>query len=135
MIRSYTKLVSFRTFEERYNYLRVNASIGIETFGFDRWLNQMFYTSREWRHVRQVVIARDRGCDLGIEDYQLWDRVAIHHLNPMTVSQIESGDPSITDPEFLISVSIGTHNAIHFGKACPKGPPVIERRPGDTKLW
>lgn len=135
MIRTYTELVRLKTFEERYAYLRVHSSIGIATFGFDRWLNQAFYTSREWRQVRNAVIARDLGCDLGVEDYPLWGRTAIHHLNPMTVAQVESGDPAILDPEFLITVSATTHNAIHFGKECPTKPAVIERRPGDTKLW
>ncbi len=135
MTRNYTELSRLVTFEERYAYVRVNSSIGIATFGFDRWLNQAFYTSREWRHARNVVIARDRGCDLGIEDYPLWDRIAIHHLNPITVQELEAGDPAVLDPEYLISVSHATHNAIHFGKDMPRRPAVIERRSGDTKLW
>jgi hypothetical protein len=135
MPKNYTELSRLVTFEERYAYVRVSSSIGIATFGFDRWINQAFYTSREWRHVRQVVIARDRGCDLGVEDYPLFDRIAIHHLNPITVSEVTSGDPVILDPEYLISVSHETHNAIHFGKDCPVKPTVVVRRPGDTKLW
>jgi hypothetical protein len=135
MIRTYTELARITTFEERYAYVRVPSSIGLATFGFDRWLNQAFYTSREWRHVRQAVIARDRGCDLGVEDYPLWDRITIHHLNPIKVEELESGDPAILDPEFLISVSNPTHNAIHFGKEVPKRFTVVERRPGDTRLW
>lgn len=135
MIRTYTELARITTFEERYAYVRVPSSVGLATFGFDRWLNQAFYTSREWRHVRQAVIARDRGCDLGVEDYPLWDRITIHHLNPISVGEVESGDPAILDPEFLISVSNPTHNAIHFGKEAPKRFAVIERLPGDTRLW
>lgn len=135
MIRSYTQLSQLKTFEERFNYVRVSASIGVATFGFDRWLNQAFYTSREWRHVRQDVIARDRGCDLGIEDFPLWDRIAIHHLNPISVRELNEGDPAILDPEYLISVAHDTHNAIHFGKEAPVKNRIVTRHPGDTKLW
>lgn len=135
MIRTYKELSRLVTFEERFAYLRIHASIGVATFGFDRWLNQQFYTSREWRQVRQIVIARDRGCDLGIDDYPLLNRMAIHHLNPITVEQLEAGDSAVIDPENLITVSVNTHNAIHFGRELPAKPAVIERRPGDTKLW
>lgn len=133
--RSYRELITIQSFEERYAYLRVNSSIGIATFGFERWLNQDFYTSREWREVRQEVIARDRGCDLGVEGYELWDRPTIHHMNPITAQQVENGDPAILDPEFLILVSHRTHNAIHFGSDSQLVKPLVERRPGDTKLW
>lgn len=135
MIRTYSELAKLVTFEERYAYLRVHSSIGIATFGFDRWLNQAFYTSSQWRHARQVVIARDEGCDLGVRDYPLWDRIAIHHLNPITVQELEAGDPAVLDPEYLISASRTTHNAIHFGKECPTNSAITARVPGDTKLW
>jgi hypothetical protein len=135
MIRSYTELSRLTTFEERYDYLRVHSSIGIPTFGFDRWLNQKFYTSREWRHVRDQVIVRDGGCDLGLTDYPLFNRIAIHHMNPITVQELEEGDAAILDPEYLISVSLTTHNAIHFGEECPNRNVVVVRSPGDTKLW
>jgi len=123
------------SFEDRYRYLRVSAEVGIATFGYERWLNQAFYTSVQWRQVRQEVIARDRGCDLGVEGYEIFDRIVIHHMNPMLVSDITSGNEAILDPEFLISVSLRTHNAIHYGdeKVLPK--PLVRRSPGDTKLW
>src|ERR1700749_3340806 len=104
-VRSYTQLLTFRTFEERYSYLRLGASVGAETFGFDRYVNQMFYRSAEWRNVRNHVIARDNGCDLGCEGYEITDRVLIHHMNPLKLEDIEAGDPAIIDPEYLISVT------------------------------
>lgn len=134
-IRSYTELSQIDDFYGRYKYLRLQASIGISTFGFDRWLNQQFYTSTEWRHVRNQVIARDRGCDLGLPGYEVYDRVAIHHMNPMTVEQVVHGDPVIFDSEYLITVSHRTHNAIHFGDERSLAEPLVVRRPGDTKLW
>src|SRR5215469_161466 len=135
MTKSYTELSRLVTFEERYAYTRVHSSIGLATFGFDRWMNQAFYTSREWRHVRQVVIARDCGRDLGVEGYELAGSVAIHHLNPITVEELKRGEAAVLDPEYLISVSHLTHNAIHFGRELPRRATVVQRRPGDTKLW
>lgn len=134
-IRCYTDLLSHQGFEDRYNYLRVHSTPGIETFGFERWLNQAFYTSTQWRHVRQAVIARDLGCDLGVAGYEIFDQVIVHHMNPMEVRDITHGDPAILDPEFLISTSLRTHNAIHYGDANLLVKPLIQRRPGDTKLW
>jgi hypothetical protein len=133
--RSYSEFARIQSFEDRYAYLRVNSSIGIATFGFERWLNQAFYTSTQWRQARQEVIARDRGCDLGVEGYELYDRIVIHHMNPMTIEQVDKGDPVILDPEFLISVSQTTHNAIHYGDERLLVKPLVERRPNDTKLW
>lgn len=134
-VRSYRELRRLETLEDRYAYLRVTSAVGIETFGFERWLNQAFYTSTQWKHTRQQVIARDRGCDLGVEGYELFDRIVIHHMNPITVDQVTQGDPAILDPEYLISVSHRTHNAIHYGdeRLLVKAP--VDRRPGDTKLW
>jgi len=134
-MRSYSELCTIHSFEDRYRYLRVSAEVGIATFGYERWLNQAFYTSVQWRQVRQEVIARDRGCDLGIEGYEIFDRIVIHHMNPILVSDITSGNEAILDPEFLISVSLRTHNAIHYGdeKVLPR--PLVRRSPGDTKLW
>lgn len=134
-IRSYAELCRLKTLEERYDYLRVSAAIGVDTFGFDRWINQAFYTSAEWRNVRQRVIARDRGCDLGLEGAEIFDRVAIHHMNPMKIEDLTEGDPSILDPEYLITVSTRTHNAIHFGRKETLAKPYEPRRPGDTQLW
>jgi hypothetical protein len=133
--RSYSELARIPTFEERYRYLKTYSQVGIATFGYERWLNQAFYTSAQWRHIRQRVIARDRGCDLGLEGYGLWDRVIIHHMNPITVEDVTHANPDIFDPEFLISVSMRTHNAIHFGDESQLPKPPTRRRPGDTKLW
>jgi hypothetical protein len=134
-IRSYTELREIEDFRERFRYLRLHASIGAETFGFDRYLNQRFYTSPQWRHVRNLVIARDRGCDLGLEGFEIHDRIAIHHMNPMTAKEIVHGDDEILDPEFLITVAHRTHNAIHFGDEKLLASPLVVRRPGDTRLW
>jgi hypothetical protein len=135
MIRSYDDLARLATIEERYAYLRVHGKVGIETFGLERWLNQAFYTSREWRHVRQEVIARDLGCDLGVAGYEIFDQAIIHHMNPIKVQDIRHGDPAILDPNFLITTSLRTHNAIHYGDVSQLPRPLIQRRPGDTKLW
>jgi hypothetical protein len=133
--RSYSEVLKLRTFEERFHYLSLRGNVGEATFGFDRYLNQQFYTSKEWRDLRHHIIVRDNGCDLGIDGYEIHDAIYIHHLNPMTVAQIESGDPRILDPDNLISVTHRTHNAIHYGDERLLPGKLIERRPGDTKLW
>ena len=134
-IRSYSELRRLETFEDRFKYLSLRGVVGESTFGFDRYINQQFYTSRQWRQIRNHVIARDNGCDLGVEGYEIHARVIIHHMNPMTADDIVHGDEDILDPEFLITVAHQTHNAIHYGdeKLLPR--PFVERRPGDTKLW
>lgn len=109
--------------------------MGTSTFGFDRYLNQRFYRSRQWKQLRDFVIDRDRGRDLGLEGYEIYDRIAIHHMNPMTTDELVSGEDRILDPEFLVSVSHRTHNAIHFGDEKLLVSPLVVRRPGDTKLW
>lgn len=134
-VRSYSDLVQFRTFEERYRYLQLRASVGEATFGFDRWINQQFYSSVEWRQCRDKVITRDRGCDLGIEGYEIFDKIIVHHMNPIRLEQLEVGDPDIFNPEYLVSVTHDTHNAIHYGDASLLKKPFVERRPGDTSLW
>jgi hypothetical protein len=134
-IRCYTELSQIHDLYGRYRYLRLNSGIGIATFGFDRWLNQKFYTSAEWRSVRNRVITRDRGCDLGIDGQEIYDRIAIHHMNPITANQVIHRDEDIFDPEYLITVSHRTHNAIHFGDESSLREPLVVRRPGDTKLW
>lgn len=134
-VRRYSELRRLGTFEERFEYLRLNGVVGRPTFGFDRWINQQFYTSREWRSIRQDVIARDWGCDLGAEDHEVHTRIVIHHLNPMVPADIIGGEGDILDPEFLITTSHATHNAIHYGDASLLPRPVVERRAGDTKLW
>lgn len=134
-IRCYSELRRLSTLKERYDYLKLNGAVAQSTFGFDRWMNQQFYTSREWRQVRNHIIVRDNGCDLGVDGYEIHQRIAIHHMNPMTVTDISSGDSSILDPEFLIAVAHLTHNAIHYGDERLLPRPLVERRAGDTKLW
>ena len=133
--RSYRELSQLGTLEERYRYLSLGGVVGQQTFGSERYLNQNFYTSRAWKEVRQEVIIRDDGLDLGIEGYDIPHRIYIHHMNPMTIDDIMHGNDDILDPEFLISVSHGTHNAIHYGDESQLPRIFVPRRPGDTKLW
>lgn len=134
-IRTYTELSKLSTFEERFRYLALRGEVGHETFGFDRFINQMFYASAEWKQVRQVVILRDNGCDLGVEGYEIHDRLYVHHMNPMQVEEIIDGDWRTLDPEFLITTTHKTHNAIHYGDERQLPKKFVERRSGDTKLW
>lgn len=135
MIRTYSELRRLESFEDRYNYLRLRGTVGASTFGFDRYMNQLFYTSSEWRQLRYRIIVRDNGCDLGIDGYEIHSRPIIHHLNPITVDNIRNGDDAILNPEFLITTTQMTHNAIHYGDESLLPRPLVERRPGDTKLW
>jgi len=135
MSRSYRDLRRLSTFEERFRYLALGGRVGRETFGFDRWVNQGFYKSREWRQARDQTIVRDNGCDLGVEGYEIYDKIYIHHINPVTLEQIERGDPCLVDPDNLITVTHRTHNAIHYGNERLLPSPLVERRAGDTKLW
>ena len=134
-IRTYTELMSLRTFEERFDYLYLQRSIGIATFGFDRYLNQDFYNSGVWRTLRHKIIVRDEACDLGVKGRDIFDSIRVHHMNPMTLEDVESGDPKILNPEFLICTSIKTHNAIHFGSSNDLVQLPIERRRNDTCPW
>lgn len=134
-MRTYSELRYLKTFAERYDYLRLDGAVAQETFGHERWMNQKFYRSREWQLARTRVIARDLGCDLGIEGHEIVKIIQVHHMNPIRAQDIYSFDPSILDPEFLISVSHTTHNAIHYGDEPPKQPIVTVRTPGDTRLW
>lgn len=133
--RKFSELRKLKSFKERYDYLKLGGEVGLATFGADRYLNQSFYRSKEWKRVRDQVIVRDNGCDLGVEGYQIYDRIYIHHMNPITADDILDRNEDILNPEFLICVSFDTHNAIHFGddSLLPKLP--IERKPGDTILW
>lgn len=133
--RSYSELCRIPTFAERYEYLKLGGEVGDSTFGFDRWINQQFYTSNQWRNVRQQVILRDRGCDLGIEGYDILSHILIHHMNPITPQDIEHGASWILEPEFLITTTRNTHNAIHYGNASLLPQPLKPRTRGDTKLW
>lgn len=134
-IRTYSELKRIDTFLGRYRYLALQGRTGTATFGFDRHVNQHFYRSTEWRQIRQHVIARDLGCDLGVEDHEIFDKILIHHMNPMTAGDIVEGNEAILDPEFLICTTHKTHNAIHFGDESQLPKLQVERRPGDTKLW
>lgn len=135
LIRRYSELCRLETFAERYYYLRLRGSLGERTFGFDRWINQAFYKSREWKSVRDFVITRDNGCDLGILGYEIYSGLLVHHMNPITVKDLEEGEHWILDPDYLITTSLFTHNAIHYGdeSLLPRDP--IVRKSGDTTLW
>lgn len=133
--RSYSEMLQFRTFEERFEYLSLKARIGEQTFGFERWMNQTFYRSKEWRELRHEIIVRDNGSDLGVEGFEIPERPIIHHIIPMTVEDLEDGNPLCLDPENLITTTHNTHNAIHWGDKSLLRLPPVERRPGDTKLW
>ena len=134
-MRTYSELVRLPTFEERFRYLRLGGTVAKETFGFDRYLNQRFYASREWKAIRDKVIIRDNGCDLGIPDRVIGRRVLIHHMNPITQDDICRQSDLLMNPEYLICVSHETHNAIHYGdeNLLMTVPP--ERKPGDTCPW
>jgi len=134
-MKNHTDLMLYRTIEERFEYLSLGSTVGDSTFGFERFLNQDFYRSYEWKQIRKVVIARDNGFDLGVEGYPVVTNIIIHHMNPMTIQQIQNGNEIIVDPEYLISCSLRTHNAIHYGDVSllPKLP--VVRTIGDTRLW
>lgn len=134
-IRTYSDLSKLETFEDRFNYLRLNGFVGKETFGFDRYLNQVFYKSAKWRSVRDFVIVRDNGCDLGIEGREIYGKIIIHHMNPITIQDIEQESDFLLDPEFLISTVHETHNAIHYGDENLLIRTPIERKPNDTCPW
>lgn len=134
-IRTYSELVKLHTFEERFRYLQLHGAVGVDTFGFDRVFNQMFYTSREWNRVRDIVIARDNGCDLGIEGREIYGRILIHHLNPISLEDIENATEYLLNPEYLITTTHNTHNAIHYGDESKLFTGPIERKKNDTCPW
>jgi hypothetical protein len=134
-IRTYSELADIREFEDRFQYLMLRGVVGHPTFGHDRWLNQRFYTSREWRDLRNFVIARDNGCDLAVPGYDIHTKLIIHHMNPMDVKALRHGNDDNMDPEFLITTTLRTHNAIHYGDERQLPKPFVERRRGDTNLW
>lgn len=133
--RCYSELLFLPSFQERFEYLKLDGKVGKDTFGFDRYLNQVFYKTAEWVSVRDRVIIRDNGCDLGVEGYNIFGKVLVHHLNPITQEDILYKRSWILDPEFLICVSHKTHNAIHYGNADLLVSLPIERRPNDTCPW
>ena len=134
-IRTYSELRRLQSFEERFDYLVLRGEVGEATFGFDRWINQRFYQSRQWQQVRELVIVRDNACDLGVPGYEIYARLMVHHMNPVTSQALADGEEWVLDPEYLITTTHRTHNAIHYGDDSLIPKLLIERRPGDTKLW
>ena len=134
-IKRYSELILLPTFEERYKYLQLNGVIGDETFGFDRYINQMFYRSQEWKQVRDYVIVRDNGCDLGIEGHEIRGKILIHHMNPIGIKDIQQVNKILLDPEYLITTMLPTHNAIHYGDESLLVTDPIERSKNDTCPW
>ena len=134
-IRTYSELILIPTFEERFKYLQLNGRVGDDTFGFDRYINQKFYRSAEWKRIRDLVIMRDNGCDLALEGYEIYGRILIHHMNPITIKDVELSTEYLMNPEYLICVTHNTHNAIHYGdeKLINKGP--VVRTKNDTCPW
>lgn len=134
-IRTYSELSKLKTFNERYGYLRLEGIVGEETFGFDRFINQMFYRSRRWKSVRDAVIIRDNGCDLGMEGYEIHGKILIHHMNVITKKDIENESGYLLDPEYLICTTHLTHNAIHYGNESLLIQTHVERCKNDTCPW
>lgn len=135
MTRTYSELRRLRTLEDRFEYLKLGGVVGETTFGFDRWINQQFYRSAEWRMVRDHVIVRDMGFDLGAEDTPIRGAHLIHHMNPLTLDDFEESTDNLLDPEFLITTALRTHNAVHYGNRELLPQPFVERYPGDTRSW
>lgn len=133
--RTFGEMSLFESYEERYDYLRLDGEVGADTFGSDRYLNQHFYKSREWRDLRELIIVRDGGCDLAHPDYPIGDRIIVHHINPLTAKEVEEGGEGLLDPSNLVCVSHITHNAIHYGDSRLLRQEFVERKPGDTRLW
>ena len=132
MIRTYSELIKLKTFKDRFEYLKLDGIVGEETFGFDRYMNQIFYKSREWTSVRRAVIIRDNGCDLGVEGYEIHGKILIHHMNPINLSDIVHKTDELLNPDYLITTVLSTHNAIHYGDASLLPALPIERRANDT---
>lgn len=134
-IKTYSELITIPTFEERFEYLKLDGQVGVETFGFNRYLNQAFYKSDEWLSIRDYVITRDNGCDLGMEGYEIYGRILIHHINPITKDDIIQRNRILLDPENLITTVKRTHDAIHYGDSNLLMRAPIERRKNDTCPW
>ena len=135
IIRTYSELITLPTFEDRYRYLQLNGAVGEDTFGFDRYINQQFYRSKEWQRIRDEVIIRDNACDLGMEGYEIHGRIYVHHMNPIMVRDIKSNSDYLMNPEFLICTTHRTHNAIHYGDENLLAKAPIERTKNDTCPW
>ena len=134
-IRTYSELIAFPTFEERFKYLQLNGQVGESTFGFDRYMNQVFYRSQKWKSIRDFVIIRDCGCDLGVEGYDIHGKIIIHHMNPLSMRDIETESDFLLNPDFLICTTHNTHNAIHYGNEKLLVTAPIERTKNDTCPW
>lgn len=134
-IRSYSEMAALPTFQERYEYLRLDGMVGKDTFGFDRYMNQFFYRSPEWRRIRDIVIIRDLGCDLAVEGYEIHGRVLIHHMNPISPEDIQSRSELLLNPEYLVTTTHMTHNAIHYGSDAPVAQVPVLRQRNDTCPW
>lgn len=134
-IRTYSKLITYSTFEDRFRYLSLKGQVGEETYGFDRWVNQKFYKSREWKQIRDYVIVRDSGCDLGILGREIPDRIIVHHINPILVYDIQYATEYLLNPEYLICVSNNTHQAIHYGDETLLITMPVPRAANDTCPW
>lgn len=135
IIRTYSELIQIPTFEERFRYLQLKGVVGRDTFGFDRYMNQVFYRSQRWKEVRDAVIIRDNGCDLGIPGREIYGKITIHHMNPIRLSDIENESAYLLNPEYLICVTHNTHNAIHYGDENLLVKLPVERRRNDTCPW
>jgi hypothetical protein len=135
IVRAYSELRKLDLFEDRYEYLRLKGVVGEATFGYDRYINQALYQSNEWKYARRQAIIRDNGCDLGVFGYEIYGEILVHHMNPITVEEIVNRSDSVLNPEFLITTTMNTHNAIHYGDQTLLRTPFVERNPGDTKLW
>lgn len=135
MIRTYRECMRLPTFQERYRYLQIGGRVGKETFGFDRYLNQMLYRTPEWKRFRRDMIVRDNGCDLGCEGYEIYGNVLVHHINPITVEDVINRNPCIFDPNNVICTSLNTHNAIHYGDETLLITEPVVRKPNDTCPW
>ena len=134
-IKCYSELMTLPTFIERYRYLKLGGSVGKETFGYDRYLNQALYRSPEWKRFRRDIIIRDNGCDLGCEGYEIVGKILIHHIEPITIEDVIKGNPKIFDPENTISTQLMTHNAIHYGDESLLITEPVVRKPNDTCPW
>lgn len=134
-IKRYSELITLPTFEERFRYLKLDGKVGEDTFGFDRYLNQVFYRSQKWKSIRDYVIVRDNGCDLAMEDYEIHGRILIHHMNPISLRDLETESEFLLDPEYLITTVHNTHNAIHYGDENLLFTVPVERTKNDTCPW
>lgn len=135
-LRSYSELIRYLTFEEKFKYLKLGGEVGKDTFGFDRWMNQILYRDDVWRRAREEVIIRDNGCDLSDPDHPIFSKILVHHMNPITKEDILNHNPDVYNPEYLITTCQDTHNAIHYGdERYLRKFQLIERQPNDTIPW